>query len=29
MKNKMKSALDTQKIEKFKRREIENVESNE
>jgi len=29
MKNKMKSALDTQKVEKYKRREIENVENGE
>jgi len=29
MKNKMRSALDTQKVEKYKRREIENIESGE
>jgi len=29
MKNKMRSALDTQKVEKYKRREIENVENGE
>jgi len=29
MKNKMKNALDTQKVEKYKRREIENIENGE